>query len=294
MSRLRAQHGFTLPEVLVGMLLMLIVMAASLTVLDQFRLMHSRADSKVTLQDDARRASRELARSLRNLAASPDLPGVVERAEPYDLVFRTVDDPRADAGDNTRNLRRVRYCLDAADPDKARLLEQTQRWDTFTAADMPLGTSCPSADWGASRVIAEGLTHRAYEPSRPLWTFDQTAAGQVASVELNLFMNDDPSVRAREVALQTGVFLRNQNRAPTATFTAAAAGFRHILLNGSGSSDPEGQPLEYVWFANNSEVGRGLIFDWDAKTAGTHTIRLEVRDPGGLADRSAVQPVVVE
>ena len=60
----------------------------------------------------------------------------------------------------------------------------------------------------------------------------------MTSVKVNLFMNDDAAAREREVALQTGVFLRNQNRAPTGLFTAAPAGLRHVLLNGSTSSDP--------------------------------------------------------
>ena len=94
----RDEAGFTLPELLVGMVLMLLVMAASLTVLDQFRAMHVRTDRRAELNDAARSTTRQLARSLRNLAASPDLPTVVERAGDYDIVFRTVDKPRTAAG----------------------------------------------------------------------------------------------------------------------------------------------------------------------------------------------------
>lgn len=294
MSRLRHEQGFTLPELLVGMMLMLIVMSASLTVLDQFRTLSGRTDRRVDLQDDARRVTRQLARSLRNLAASPDLPGVVERAGAYDLVFRTVDKPRADAMANTRNLKRVRYCLDASTPTRGRLLEQTQRWNSATAPAIPAATACPSAQWGPSRLVADRMTNRATGTDRPLWSYGQTTAGQIASVKLNLFMNADPATRSREVALQTGLFLRNQNRAPAAVFTAAVVGVRHILLNGSGSSDPEGQPLDFYWYAGGVEVGREMIFDYDAQTAGTHVIRLEVRDPGGLGDQSPTQPVVVQ
>ena len=167
----------------------------------------------------------------------------------------------------------------------AQLLEQTQRWTTSTPPAIPSSTACPAADWGDSRVIADHLTNQA-GGDRPLWTFGQEASGEITSVKVNLFLNDNPDQADHEVALQTGVYLRNQNRAPTALFTAAAAGVRHVLLNGSTSSDPEGDPLDYYWFVNGVEVGRGLIFDYAAPAGGTYEVRLDVRDPSGLLGRS--------
>ena len=290
----RGQDGFTLPEVLVGMMLMLMVMAASLSVLDQFRQINSRTERRADLNDSARNTSRQLARSLRNLAASPDLPTVVERAGAYDIVFRTVDQPRADAGSNTRNLKRVRYCLDAAVPTRGRLLEQAQRWTSSSAPAIPTSTACPSTSWGAHRVVGDRITNRANSQDRPLWTYGRTASGQVASVRLNLFMNGTPTTGSREVSQTTSVFLRNQNRTPTAVFTAALTGYRHIVLNGSGSFDPEGQLLEFRWFVNGNEVGSSLSYSYRAPSAGNYSIVLEVRDPAGLVDRSAAQTVAVQ
>jgi len=292
MRRLEQEHGFSLVELLVGAMLMIIVMSASLSVLDNLRRLGSRTDARVELQDQARDTSRELARSLRNIAPSPAIPTVIERADAYDLVFRAVDRPDVNRGSNVRNLRRVRYCLDASDPDRARLLEQTQRWTTATPPAVPSSTACPAAAWGSSRVIADHLTNRA-GGDRPLWTFGQEASGEITSVKVNLFLNDNPDQADHEVALQTGVYLRNQNRAPTALFTAAAAGVRHVLLNGSTSSDPEGDPLDYYWFANGVEVGRGLIFDYAAPTGGTYEVRLDVRDPSGLLGRSGTVTVAL-
>jgi type II secretory pathway pseudopilin PulG len=294
MNRLAREDGFTLTELLVGAMLAIIVLSASLTVLDQFRRMSTRTDERVELQDEARQVSRQLARTLRNVAPSPEFPTVIGRAGTYDLVFRTVDKPRADTGLNTRNLRRVRFCLDASDPDNGRLLEQTQRWDSQTAPTMPAGTSCPSSsDWGPSRLVADHLTNRSGGTDRPLWTYDQRSTGEITGIKLNLFMNDEPNIRSQEVALQTGVYLRNQNRAPTALFTAAPAGVRHMLLNASPSSDPEGDPLDYYWFVNGVEVGRGLIFDYAASAGGSYAFRLDVRDPSGLLGRSPTQTVVL-
>jgi type II secretory pathway pseudopilin PulG len=292
MNRLAREDGFTLAELLVGAMLAIIVLSASLTVLDQFRKMSARTDDRVQLQDEARQVSRQLARSLRNVAPSPEFPTVIGRADPYDIVFRVVDRPRA-SGLNTRNLRRVRYCLDASDSDRARVLEQTQRWDSQTAPAMPAGTSCPSADWGPWRLVADHLTNRSGGTDRPLWTYDQRATGEVTGVKLHLFMNESPNISEQEVSLETGVYLRNQNRAPTALFTAAQAGVRHVLLNGSPSSDPEGDPLDYYWFVNGVEIGRGLIYDYAAPAGGSYVVRLDVRDPSGLLGRSPTQTVVL-
>jgi type II secretory pathway pseudopilin PulG len=292
MNRLAQEDGFTLAELLVGAMLAIIVLSASLTTLDQFRKMSGRTNDRVQLQDEARQVSRELARSLRNVAPSPEFPTVIGRADPYDIIFRAVDRPRA-SGLNTRNLRRVRYCLDARNPDRAQILEQTQRWDSSTAPALSTDTSCPSGDWGSSRLVADHLTNRAGGADRPLWTYDQRTTGEITGVKLHLFMNEHPDIADQEVAIETGVFLRNQNRAPTALFTAAQAGVRHVLLNGSPSSDPEGDPLDYYWFVNGVEVGNGLIFDYAAPAGGSYVFRLDVRDPSGLLGRSPTETVVL-
>jgi hypothetical protein len=292
MNRMAREDGFTLAELLVGAMLAIIVLSASLTVLDQFVKMSSRTDDRVGLQDEARQVSRQLARTLRNVAPSPEFPTVIGRAAPFDIVFRTVDRPRA-SGLNTRNLRRVRYCLDASDPNNGRVLEQTQRWDSQTAPGLPAGTSCPSSDWGPSRLVADHLTNRSGGTDRPLWTYDQRATGEITGVKLHLFMNEAPNIPSQEVSLETGVYLRNQNRAPTALFTAAQAGVRHVLLNGSPSSDPEGDPLDYYWLVNGVEVGKGLIFDYPAPAGGSYVFRLDVRDPSGLVGHSPTETVVL-
>jgi type II secretory pathway pseudopilin PulG len=292
MNRLRDEDGFTLPELLVGAMLMIIVMMATLSVLDQFTQITSRADDRVNMQDRARQTGRQLARSLRNAAASPELTAIIERAEPDDLVFLAVDRPRAGSAANTRNLRRVRYCLGAGGSGGAKLVEQTQRWNSAIAPGVPPSSACPAPGWTADKLVAEGLTNHSRGTARPLWTYGRTAAGQITAVTVNLFMKGD-SDTAQEVALQTGVYLRNQNRSPSALFSADPTGLRHVLLNGSTSSDPEGDPLDYHWFVNGVEVGRGLIFDYAASTGGTYSFSLEVRDPSGLRDRSASQTVVL-
>jgi hypothetical protein len=187
----------------------------------------------------------------------------------------------------------VRYCLDASPPHRARLLEQSQRWNTQTAPAMPPSAACPANTWGSSRLVADHVTNRFGPTDRALWTYGQATGGQITSVKVNLFMNTTPDTSGVEVSSQTGVYLRNQNRAPTGLFTAAPAGVRHVLLNGSTSSDPEGEPLSYFWFVNGVEVGRGLILDYAAPAGGSYQFRLDVRDPSGLLGRSDTRTVVL-
>ncbi len=64
-------------------------------------------------------------------------------------------------------------------------------------------------------------------------------------------MDVDPDRRPLESRISTGVYLRNQNQVPTASFSVASGGTgtRRFLLNGSGSTDPEGRTLFYTWFS---------------------------------------------
>jgi hypothetical protein len=75
----------------------------------------------------------------------------------------------------------------------------------------------------------------------------------------------------------------------------AVANVRHVILNGSGSEDPEGMPLTYQWYLDPpaalpncdavptpaSCIGSGVVFEKDL-TAGSHRIVLLVKDPAGL------------
>jgi type II secretory pathway pseudopilin PulG len=292
MRRLRSESGFTLPELMVGMVLMMVVVSASLTTLEQFTLMGKRGERRVDMQEQARNSARQMSRSLRNVAGSSETADVIERAQSYDLVFKVVDESGTSYGSNDQRLKRVRYCLDSSTSSRGRIREQVQTWTTASTPAIPSGTSCPASSWGTSRVIADNVTNRAGGQNRPVWTYRVTD-GQVSAVSVNLFMDDSLASEPKETALSTGVFLRNQNRPPLASFTATPAGVNHVLLNGSGSYDPEGHPLDMTWTVGGTEIGEGVNLDWNAGSAGLRTITLTVSDPSGLTD-TMTQSVVVE
>jgi prepilin-type N-terminal cleavage/methylation domain-containing protein len=290
-ARLTDERGLTLIELLVASTLMLIISAAALTTLDQFVRLSGNSDRRLDQQDRVRTAARSIIHELRDVAASPERPTIIEQSDDFDIVFKTVADGAA-SGANTMHLQRVRYCL-AGNRNSATVRQQTQTWTTATPPAIPSTATCPSAAWGSSTVVGEDITNRAGSQERPLFAYRRTAAGEVQSISVKLYLDIDPAKEPPESLAETGVFLRNQNRVPVATFTATPAGIGHILLNASDSVDPEDQPLEVRWFDGSKAIGRGTIFDYNAKTRGAHQITVEVTDVGGLVGRYGPVSVVV-
>lgn len=148
--RLREEGGWNLTELLIASVLMIVILSATLTALSTFEQGKRRNEEQNDAQQEARRATTVLVRSLRNLA-SPTQQTLrpVEVAEDFDMVFITVDPrgPDAGTGDNTNNLRRERFCYDGATD---RVVYQSHTWNTAapTPADPTAGmhASCPSAD----------------------------------------------------------------------------------------------------------------------------------------------------
>ena len=291
-ARLADQRGLTLIELMVSASLMLIVSAAALTTLDQFVRIGGNSERRLDQQDRVRTATRGIVNDLRDVAASPERPTIIESAGDYDIVFKTVEDGES-AGDNAMHLERLRYCLDSRNRSSATVRLQTQTWDSPTPPAIPSTASCPSSAWGGSTAVAENITNRARSQERPIFSYRRTASGEVQSISVKLYLDIDTAKEPPEALSETGVFLRNQNRVPVATFTATPAGTGHILLNASDSVDPEDQPLEVRWYDGGKPLGRGTVFDYNAKTRGVHSISVEVQDVGGLIGRYGPVSVVV-
>jgi len=290
-ARLGQERGLTLIELMVAASLMLIISAAALTTLDQAVRIGGNSQRRLDQQDRVRTAVRSIVHEIRDVAASPERPTIIEQADDYNVVFKTVVDGGT-TGDNTMHLQRVRFCL-AGDRNSATVRQQTQSWTDATPPAIPSTTSCPSSAWGSSKVVAEDITNRAGSQERPIFNYRRTTAGEVQSISIKLFLDADRLREPPEVLAETGVFLRNQNRVPEARFTATPAGIGHVLLNASDSVDPEDQPIEVRWFDGAKAIGRGTIFDYNAKTRGTHQITVEVTDVGGLVSRVGPVSVVV-
>jgi hypothetical protein len=254
-------------------------------------------------QDNARTTIDQMAHQLRNIAGQSQL---INRASPNDLVFETVDaNAKPSGSQNDRNIMRVRYCLDTtnapASLTNGRIWEQDLRWTTAAVpSSMPSAASCPDTGWAGTtrRILADGITNQNTPSTRPaaadLFTYFPAATPltTITSIRFDVFTDRAPTESPRETELTSGVVLRNQNGAPTASFTtvAGAAGSKQITLNAGASSDPEGLPMTYRWCDkttvstcdNTTKIGTGVLYTYTAPAAGARQILLQVFDAGGL------------
>lgn len=293
----RDEAGFMLTELLAAMVIFLIVMGATLTTLEAFTSQTQVTNRRNDTEQQARTVVDQLARQLRNLASpTSGQPQAIDKATSYDLVFESVDPAGPNAGTNLTNVRRLRYCLNTAVPSAGKVWLQVQTWTQAVPPAAPSTALCPDPDsrWTTSKVVATNVVNRVNGQDRPVWLYNAVASVDISSVRTTLILDLKPGSASGENTLSTGVFLRNQNRSPIAAFTATPTGNRHVLLNGSESYDPEGEPLSYAWYDGATLVGSGVTTDYLAPAAGTRSLTLTVTDPGGLDDTAPVQAVVAQ
>jgi type II secretory pathway pseudopilin PulG len=309
-TRLRDNRGFTLIETLVVCTISLAIFGATLTAFEALYRQDRRAELQRDNADTARIALARAGRQLRNLA-NPDPTSflTIKRAEDLDFIFQT--------SDPSKTL--VRYCLNvtgSGGPNDAELWEAESVANTPTAG---MTSGCPGTGWAKAQIVASHITNQAGSADRNVFTYWCTPGSpttcptgtgdypKVTSVGMELFVDARRQDTIPEQRVSTGVYLRNQNEAPIAQARWSRAGTRNVLINGSGSSDPEGRTLQYFWFRGTAPTGAQLSaakptgtiwegvllnYKFDASEAiGTGvTFYLMVRDPGGLY---AVVPVGV-
>jgi type II secretory pathway pseudopilin PulG len=285
-ARLRGERGeFSLPGMLVAITLFGIVLGATLDTYGHFDTGAQELVERTDASDQARTASDRIARALRNLASpAPEQPQAFDLATANDMVFKTVDPVGPNAGQNTSNTRRVRYCL-AGDGS---LWEQVQTWTTAAMPAVPSTTACPGSGWDSQEVVAQDIVNSAQQ--RDVFTYDSTVLTQITTIGLELWTDADVRDDVPPSVLRTGVFLRNQNRRPVAGFTATPTQ-QGIVLNGSASYDPEGQALTYAWYDGATQVGSGVAYSYAATRGTSHQISLKVFDPALLEGDAPAQTV---
>lgn len=288
-DRLVDEAGVTLVEMLVVVVLASVVMGTTLTTFTQFEQTTGTNQRLNDAQDQVRVGLTGLARELRNMASpTNELPHAVVVADGHDLIFQSV---------SSTQTRRVRYCYDTA-------AKQMWRQVQLLPFTLPASGSCPDLAWGSQRAAVENVVNEA----RPVFSYNSNELTSVTEVAATLYVDvNGSSERPTETSLQTSVFLRNQNRSPVASFTATVSGAT-MILNGSGSSDPEGRALDFYWYdaavatnacgelpdgvAATGCIGRGAVYNY-APPAGTRSVHLVVRDPATLTDEASSQSVCV-
>ena len=262
--RLAGERGFTLVELLVGLTLSLGLLGATLSTFNQLYQGAHDNDARSDTSDVARNALDVQARQLRNLAKRVSSP-VIDTLSSYDVIFQTSEPSRT----------WVRYCLDTTAPastDRGRLWTAELVVANAAAAQTvsaPMRAGCPGSGWTASRVVADYVTNRRAGGDRPLFAYGCTSGAtcasqaatydQVVSIAALLIVDTTPATGTPELRVQSGVYLRNQNQAPVASFaTAPSSTSRTVMLNASGSSDAEGRTLDFYWFAQLMPEAAGI------------------------------------
>jgi type II secretory pathway pseudopilin PulG len=303
-SRLSDERGMTLIELAVAALVSLIILGATMTVLAAANRQQRLNENQNDAGQQVRSTLDRMARSLRNMASPTDitsvagtLPRAIDRNQSFDLVFKDVQDVKVAGSLNQPNVRRVRYCLDKTTPANGILWQQIQTWTTAVPPAMPATTACPGTGWTTERQIADHITNGL--GSRPVFSFtgdagaitaeDSGSRADITRVKADLFLDADTTRLPSELELSTSVFLRNQNREPTAVMTGTILNptSRLIQLNGSASQDPESQSLNYAWYMDGATtpIGTGIVLQYTVP-AGVHSFQLKVQDPAGLEGAS--------
>jgi type II secretory pathway pseudopilin PulG len=313
MTWIRDQRGeITMTGLIVAMAILIVVLSATLGAFETFTTRSNEESERIDAEQRAHVAVERLSRDLRNLA-QPQTDGVttIERAAPYDLIFKTVTRTGAPTATNPANIVRVRYCLDSSTPGKGKLYYQRQAW-TSGSSTPPTDTACPSAapgSWSPATLLVDWVTNRAANQNRPVFTYDPppatqpcdpTACARVRTLHADLFFDAHATYGPKETELSSGVFLRNQNRPPTALFTASPSG-TSIVLNGSLSGDPEGEPLKYQFYDKSTGTPvaiptcASVVCTWTPTPRSDHkyTIGLRVTDSGGIVADAPDQQVTL-
>ena len=276
-ARLAADRGFTLIEVLVAGSLMIVVLTATLNALDRTTQVQRKTEKRNDQQENLRVAIDRMSTQLRNLA-SPTTSAVktVDTATSYDLIFQTTDP----------NKQWVRYCL--ADGTNSpvsfpgfvnstqsneRIWYQTPNNDflALNPAKSPSQVTSPSmtstcpvapkangsgAGWLTASVVAEHITNKTNSLDRPLFTTNMVGSDTSTITYLHADTYNSFATATNNPAesrLSSGVYLRNQNQAPTAVIqyqqgSGGPTSARTFQFNGTLSSDPEGRTLQFLWY----------------------------------------------
>jgi prepilin-type N-terminal cleavage/methylation domain-containing protein len=284
MTRLRDARGFTLIEVLLAASLMLVVLAAALTTLERSVVVNKENQLLTDDTESARNAIDLLSRDIRDATAYQTTANTtaasVVRAAAQDFAFKTVDPNAAATTGNAYRVRTVRYCYAAS----AKRLVRQVKPDVNTPP-----AECPAAGGWATTTQVPYMVNA----TRPMFEYDSATPDLITRATVRLYVDSTPNKAPVETPLVSGVFLRNANRAPVASFTANAAPKLHVQLNGSASLDPDGGVLTYTWKDGAIVIPQtGPVVDYIATSSGPHTITLTVTDPGGLT-HTTTQPVTV-
>jgi prepilin-type N-terminal cleavage/methylation domain-containing protein len=269
----RKETGFTLIEMLVAMSLMLVVLSATLSLLDGIWSNSRKNQNQNEEIDRVRATSDQMMRQVRNLAnPNPSTCGskpagykicpTIDTASGNDFIFQTTDPAK----------QWVRYCLSNSTSGGVASTNQNGTiWYQQAAAPVnqvsdAMRANCPSSDssWSVTRIAGRNISNAA-QSGRPVFTYDQTCCAApyltaIRRVKLSIYVDLDPNARPFESQVASEAFMRNQNQPPVANFDMlAGASPTAFVLDASTSTDPEGRNLVYDWYRTPTDPTSGQL-----------------------------------
>ena len=122
------------------------------------------------------------------------------------------------------------------------------------------------------------------------WTPSRGQAGEY-SVRFETFEYGDPyhGIPNHHATCETRIIVRAANSSPLADAGGPYVGVHGetVTFDGSDSSDPEGDSLEYSWDFGDGTNGLGPNPAHAYASGGTFTVVLTTTDPGGLSDQDS-------
>lgn len=247
------ERGFVLTEVLLVMVIGTLLLGATLLTFQRFVTNSNQNDVRNDTIEIARTGLDLQAKQLRNLAQRTTDPVIVTPVGADELIFQTSDPTRT----------WVRYCMDSSDPTNGRVFQQNKALpvgSTSSPVTADMRSGCPGSGWTTTRLVAENVVNRIDGLDRPMFAYQCAGGGsaclapansdQIIGIGSTLYIDTKPANGPGAERVTSGVYLRNQNQAPVARFTATSVSgaSRTLLLNASGSSDYEQRTLSYFWF----------------------------------------------
>ncbi len=111
------------------------------------------------------------------------------------------------------------------------------------------------------------------------------SGGKEVPNDSTVFVTDDQD---NILPVRLPVLLRAPNGKPVPHATATPADdCRTFSFSAARSSDPEGDPLTFIWDFGDGAAGKGATVDHVYETPGTYTVVLTVRDDSGLVNNTA-------
>jgi type II secretory pathway pseudopilin PulG len=309
-GRVRSEHGWTLTEMMIAILISTFVLGAASTLLTGVASLNGTTTRQIQAQDDARRAVDHLTTQLRNATGPPTGTPIYSPASgsavgTTDVVFY-VPTPGASTTNNPRGLQWVRYCLDYSNTSNEKLYMQTNAY-VSTSPSPPSTASCPSGSWTTSQLVVSNITgmEATASPSTAGCTSLSTPAyfrcpflpgvtgGVTRDMRTKLVIKGD-SARSN-TTITSSLTFRNVKIPPTASMSCRVQN-KHIICDASASADPDGQSISYQWKRTGDatwETGQSTyLFDSGALSSGNYTVTLRVTDSDGLYT-DATQAVTV-